>query len=46
MPHDATTANRLNLLLESTGEGIFGIDMAGDCTFANQIGRASCRERV
>ena len=40
MPHDATTANRLNLLLESTGEGIFGIDMAGDCTFANRAAAA------
>ena len=40
MPHDAATANRLNLLLESTGEGIFGIDMAGDCTFANRAAAA------
>ena len=31
--------NRLNLLLESTGEGIFGIDNAGLCTFVN---RAAC----
>ena len=30
---------RLALLLESTGEGIFGIDMAGACTFVN---RAAC----
>ncbi|MFG6463929.1 PAS domain S-box protein [Roseateles sp. DXS20W] len=30
---------RLTLLLESTGEGIFGIDMAGRCTFVN---RAAC----
>ncbi len=34
--HDATTADRLKLLLESTGEGIFGIDLAGDCTFVNR----------
>ena len=27
---------RLALLLESTGDGIFGIDMAGLCTFANR----------
>jgi PAS domain S-box-containing protein len=30
------TANRLTLLLESTGEGIFGIDLAGRCTFVNR----------
>lgn len=30
------TADRLDLLLESTGEGIFGIDMAGECTFVNR----------
>ena len=30
---------RLTLLLESTGEGIFGIDMDGRCTFVN---RAAC----
>ncbi|MCE4540333.1 PAS domain S-box protein [Pelomonas sp. P7] len=30
---------RLALLLESTGEGIFGIDMDGRCTFVN---RAAC----
>lgn len=28
--------DRLALLLESTGDGIFGIDMAGRCTFANR----------
>ncbi len=28
----------LNLLLESTGEGIFGIDTAGCCTFMNRAG--------
>ena len=27
---------RLSLLLESTGEGIFGIDMAGCCVFVNR----------
>lgn len=36
-PPDA--ARRLALLLESTGEGIFGVDMAGACTFVN---RAAC----
>jgi PAS domain S-box-containing protein len=29
-------SHRLALLLESTGEGIFGIDMAGHCTFVNR----------
>ena len=28
--------DRLALLLESTGEGIFGIDLAGDCIFINR----------
>jgi PAS domain S-box-containing protein len=30
------TSDRLTLLLESTGEGIFGIDMDGLCTFVNR----------
>lgn len=29
-------ADRLTLLLESTGEGIFGVDMDGRCTFVNR----------
>ncbi len=29
-------SNRLDLLLESTGEGIFGIDLEGRCTFMNR----------
>ena len=29
---------RLGLLLESTGEGVFGIDLAGDCVFINRAG--------
>ena len=28
--------DRLSLLLESTGEGIFGIDLAGCCVFVNR----------
>jgi PAS domain S-box-containing protein len=31
-------ARRLSLLLESTGEGIFGVDNAGRCTFINRSG--------
>ncbi len=34
MPRAA--ADRLNLRLESTGDGIFGIDMDGCCTFINR----------
>jgi PAS domain S-box-containing protein len=30
--------NQLGLLLESTGEGIFGIDLAGHCMFINRAG--------
>ena len=36
MQDTTATANRLTLLLESTGEGIFGIDLAGRCTFVNR----------
>lgn len=36
----AAWTQRLQLLLESTGEGIFGIDMAGCCTFINRAGAA------
>lgn len=32
----AAWSERLQLLLESTGEGIFGIDLAGRCTFVNR----------
>ena len=31
-------SQRLRLLLESTGEGIFGIDLEGRCTFINRAG--------
>ncbi len=31
-------AGQLALLLQSTGEGIFGVDMAGRCTFINRAG--------
>ena len=46
-PHPLTTASdradtlwqrQLELLLESTGEGIFGIDLEGHCTFINRAG--------
>lgn len=35
-PAAEAAADRLTLLLESTGEGIFGIDLAGRCTFVNR----------
>ena len=34
----AAWTQRLQLLLESTGEGIFGVDMDGCCTFINRAG--------
>jgi PAS domain S-box-containing protein len=36
-PQD-NSQDRLSLLLESTGEGIFGIDLEGLCTFINSAG--------
>ncbi len=42
MPQAATTDplwhNQLDLLLQSTGEGIFGIDLDGHCMFINRAG--------
>ena len=35
---DPLWRNPLSLLLESTGEGVFGIDMDGACTFINRAG--------
>ena len=35
---DGLWQRRLSLLLESTGEGIFGIDLAGCCVFINRTG--------
>ena len=35
---DPLWQNQLGLLLESTGEGIFGIDLAGHCMFINRAG--------
>jgi len=37
---EALWVDRLTLLLESTGEGIFGIDLDGRCTFINRAGAA------
>jgi PAS domain S-box-containing protein len=38
VPEQAVWRDRLSQLLESTGEGIFGIDMDGLCTFINRAG--------
>ena len=38
-------ANRLALLLASTGEGIYGIDNHGACTFINEAGAPGDRTR-
>jgi PAS domain S-box-containing protein len=35
-PATSASSDRLTLLLESTGEGIFGIDLDGRCTFMNR----------
>ena len=35
---DPIWQNSLGLLLESTGEGIFGIDLDGNCSFINRAG--------
>ena len=37
---DPLWQHQLGLLLESTGEGIFGIDLAGHCMFINRAGAA------
>lgn len=36
--HPAPWRDKLTLLLESTGDGMFGIDLAGRCTFINRAG--------
>ena len=38
LPEQAVWRDKLSQLLESTGEGIFGIDMDGLCTFINRAG--------
>lgn len=40
IPASSPWSGRLRLLLESTGEGIYGIDLAGRCTFVNRAGAA------
>jgi PAS domain S-box-containing protein len=36
VPAGPAWTERLQLLLESTGDGIFGVDLAGRCTFVNR----------
>jgi PAS domain S-box-containing protein len=43
---DISAADRLALLLESTGEGIFGIDLAGHCTFVNRAAAQALGRRT
>lgn len=38
LSHHAAWRRQLELLLESTGEGIYGIDLNGRCIFINQAG--------
>ncbi|MDB5802673.1 MAG: histidine kinase [Rhodocyclales bacterium] len=38
LSHHHAWRRQLELLLESTGEGIYGIDLGGRCIFINQIG--------
>jgi PAS domain S-box-containing protein len=38
LPGQAIWRDKLSQMLESTGEGIFGIDMSGCCTFINRAG--------
>ena len=40
VPSASAWNDQLALLLESTGDGIFGIDLAGCCTFINRAGAA------
>lgn len=36
LARERRTANQMRLLLESTGQGIYGIDLQGACTFVNR----------
>jgi PAS domain S-box-containing protein len=36
LARERRTANQMRLLLESTGQGIYGIDLRGSCTFVNR----------
>jgi PAS domain S-box-containing protein len=38
MEHQSALAEQLRMLLDSTGEGIYGLDAAGLCTFMNKAG--------
>jgi PAS domain S-box-containing protein len=38
LSHHAAWRRQLEMLLESAGEGIYGIDLAGRCIFINRVG--------
>ena len=40
LSHHAAWRRQLELILESTGEGIYGIDLRGRCIFINEAGAA------
>lgn len=40
LSHHAAWRRQLEMILESTGEGIYGIDLRGRCIFINQAGAA------
>jgi PAS domain S-box-containing protein len=40
LAHQKELATQLRMLLDSTGEGIYGLDGAGNCTFMNKAGAA------
>ncbi|MEB0233242.1 PAS domain-containing protein, partial [Undibacterium sp. 10I3] len=40
LTQQALWRDKLMLMLESTGDGMFGIDLAGCCTFINRAGAA------
>jgi two-component system NtrC family sensor kinase len=40
LAHQEELAARLRMLLDSTGEGIYGLDESGACTFMNKAGAA------
>lgn len=41
LSHHAAWRRQLEMILESTGEGIYGIDLNGRCIFINQVGAAT-----
>lgn len=49
LSRDGTSDDRLTLLLQSIGEGVFGVDLHGRCTFVNRAAAQTlgyCTEQV